>query len=591
MPTQQRQTTIFPLIRVRHRYWWTLALLLCCCGAVAQPQSLHPKVTIDNAPEAVVENIRQHLSLDEQRCTVGERRRQALLESADNKIRTALQALGYYQTSWQKELTSEEKCWGLKLHITLGPPVILEQVRVELLGEAAEDSSFKELVARLAPASGEQLHHGKYEELKTALQQLARQRGYAEAHFTQQQLLVHSGENRADILLGFDSGPRYRFGPVNFEQDLLEQSFLQRFVPFSTGEPFNAIQLGKFQQALINSRYFDQVNVTPAPPNAATRAIPVQVVLTPGPRYSTSVGVGAATDTGPRGTLGFRNNRANQEGHRYGADAQLSRVASFVNLNYQIPLDQPASELLTFKGGWEEEDTESAESETWFTGLFHTTTQANDWLRSLELVYQVESFQVADDDHNTRLLIPGIGWQRTQVDNPIFPNRGWRMKFSVRGAAESALSDISFLQVRAAGKGILPLSGGRLLGRVEAGASTVNRFEDMPASLRFFAGGDNSVRGYDYEELGPLNDVGEVVGGRHLLTTSVEYDYPVYKDYSLALFYDAGNAFDNSHFTLKKSFGFGVRWQSPLGPIRVDLAFPEESDESFRLHLSMGPDL
>lgn len=562
--------------------------LLCCTAALAQP---HPTVTIDNAPTPVVDNIRQHLSLSDEQCQISERRRQTLTSAAADKIRSAMQALGYYQATWEIHPLITDNCWGLTINVEPGPPVMLGQVEVSLNGEAEADARFVRLIEQMTPQTGEQLNHGRYDSLKTALLKQAQQRGYAEAQFTRQQLLVNVAENRADIFLSFSSGPRYRFGPLQLEQNIFDEAFLKRFVPFDSDTPFNASLLGQFQQVLINTRYFDQVTVTPLPPDATAKVIPVHVVLTPGARYSTSLGVGIATDTGPRASIAFRNNRANQQGHRYGADAQLSSLLYNVNMDYQIPLDKPASELLTLKSGWEKEDTDSAKSETWVAGISHSTIQNNQWTRSLDLVYQLESFEVAGEKQNSELIIPGIGWQRSWMDNPVHPNRGWRVQFSMRGAVETLGSDLSFLQLRGAGKYIYPLMGGRLLGRLDLGSSAVNRFEDMPATLRFFAGGDNSVRGYDYEELGPTNNAGDVLGGRHLLATSLEYDHPVYKDYSLAVFYDAGNAFDTGSFSLKRSMGVGVRWRSPLGPIRVDIAFPEDSDESFRLHLSMGPDL
>ena len=569
-----------------------LLILGWLASAPALMAQAQPNVVISGEVSAAVrKNILQHLGLGSEHCQISNRRRAVLLDGADEKIRQALRALGYYHASWNSALSRSDQCWSMTIEVTPGAPTTLGRIQVEIDGDARNDPEFARLLEITLPKTGAQLNHGNYETFKQSLQKLAQQRGYAESHFTQQQLQVSLESQTADILLGFNSGPRYHFGPVNFEQAIFDDTFLEQFLPFSATTPFHAPLLSRFQQSLINSRYFDQVIVTQLPPDRETRQIPVQVTLTPGPRYSTSLGVGIATDTGPRGSIGFRNNRANQRGHRYGADTQLSRVKSTVSLEYQIPLQQPDTEVVTFKTGWEEEDTDSADSETWFVGAAHSRSLDNGWIRTIDLVYQVESYEVGDDRNTTELVVPGIGWQKTRADNPAYPYTGWRTRFSLRGAAESLGSDLSFLQLQGSGKYILPLLGGRLLGRLEGGLSLMSNFEEMPSSFRFFAGGDNSVRGYDYEELGPLNDVGDVVGGRHLLTASVEYDYPVYKNYALAVFYDVGNAFDNSSFTLKRSFGVGLRWRSPLGPIRLDLAFPDTSEQAFRIHLSMGPDL
>jgi len=569
-----------------------LLILVWLANAPAVMAQAQPSVVISGEVSAAVrKNILQHLGLGSEHCQISDRRRAVLLDGADEKIRSALQALGYYHASWRSALSSNDQCWTITIELTPGTATTLDRVQVEIDGDARNDPAFARLLETSLPKTGEQLNHDHYETLKQSLQKLAQQRGYAESRFTRQQLQVGLERQRADILLSFNSGPRYHFGSVNFEQAVFDDAFLAQFLPFTATTPFHASLLSQFQQSLLNSRYFDQVIVTQQTPDREKQQIPVQVVLTPGPRYSTSLGVGIATDTGPRGSVGFRNNRANQKGHRYGADAQLSRVKSTVSLEYQIPLQQPDTEFVTFKTGWEEEDTDSANSETWFVGAAHSRSLDNGWIRTLDLVYQVESFKVGSDRNSTELVVPGIGWQKTRADNPAYPYTGWRTRFSLRGAAESLGSDLSFLQLQGSGKYILPLLGGRVLGRLEGGLSLMSNFEEMPSSFRFFAGGDNSVRGYDYEELGPMNDRDEVVGGRHLLTASLEYDYPVYKDYALAVFYDVGNAFDNSSFTLKRSFGVGLRWRSPLGPIRLDLAFPDTSEQAFRIHLSMGPDL
>jgi len=149
------------------------------------------------------------------------------------------------------------------------------------------------------------------------------------------------------------------------------------------------------------------------------------------------------------------------------------------------------------------------------------------------------------------------------------------------------------VQLYASAKYIHSLGDLRLLARVESGTTWIDSVEDLPASLRYFTGGDQSIRGYGFRELGPLNDDGtEVVGGRNLTVGSVEFDYLVRSNWRVAVFADAGNAFNNpDDFDFMRSVGFGVRWLSPVGPIRIDIAHPFNSDDAFRIHVTMGPDL
>jgi translocation and assembly module TamA len=112
--------------------------------------------------------------------------------------------------------------------------------------------------------------------------------------------------------------------------------------------------------------------------------------------------------------------------------------------------------------------------------------------------------------------------------------------------------------------------------------------------VRFFAGGDVSVRGYAYNSLGPTDPLGAVIGGSNLLVGSVEIDQQIAGNWAIAAFVDSGNAYDKiKDFDPATGVGAGIRWFSPLGPIRIDIAVPLEKDapDDYRLHITLGPDL
>ena len=155
------------------------------------------------------------------------------------------------------------------------------------------------------------------------------------------------------------------------------------------------------------------------------------------------------------------------------------------------------------------------------------------------------------------------------------------------------MSDVSFLQAVVRGKYIRPLGAdGRVLVRADLGTSLVSAFDQLPASVRFFTGGDTSVRGYELESIGPRNEEGDVIGGKNLAVGSIEYEHRIKDKWSVAAFVDAGDAFDTELPELRIGAGAGVRWQSPIGPVRVDLAHGfQEPGDLIRLHLIIGPDL
>ena len=200
---------------------------------------------------------------------------------------------------------------------------------------------------------------------------------------------------------------------------------------------------------------------------------------------------------------------------------------------------------------------------------------------------------MADDSGDSNLLIPGASWVRTWGQEFVNVLDGLRFDIGVRGASVNLASDTDFLQIRGGIKFITSLgSRNRLLVRGNFGTTETSDFGQLPSSIRFFAGGSQSVRGYGYEELGPTNDNGEVVGGKHLLTGSIEFEHFFSDNWGAAVFLDAGNAIDNLNDDLEQGAGFGFRWRSPVGPVRIDFANAISTDEQdWRLHVSIGPDL
>jgi translocation and assembly module TamA len=186
-----------------------------------------------------------------------------------------------------------------------------------------------------------------------------------------------------------------------------------------------------------------------------------------------------------------------------------------------------------------------------------------------------------------------VSYSYLKSDNRIDPHNGYRLQFESKVAKEGLGSDNNLLYGTALVKGLTTVfDKHRLLGRVQVGGSATNGYKSIPPSLRFFAGGDQSVRGYDYQSLSPENNEGDRIGGRYMVSASAEYQYSVAEKWRVATFVDQGNSFNTLELpNLKTGVGIGVRWVSPVGPIRLDLAHALDDDGGIRLHFSMGPEL
>lgn len=588
-----------------------LTLLSFAFIATAQPvlaQTPSPNIRISGASARLEENIRAHLSLSSERCTTDLRRLNRLLPQVHSDLERAAQALGYYGITYSSAFVEGDDCWQLDIQVTPGEPVLFGEVSVNIATDttriAGQNDPFSDLLENVPIRSGSQLVHSEYENLKSALSAVAVENGYFSARFTLSELRIDLQRNSADVQIDFDPGERYRFGSINITPiDALSQRFIERFVPFEAGAPYSTDGLIELRDSLNNSQYFDAVTVSPQLDSsqgfgtASSREVPVNIDLTMRPRRSWSTGIGVTTDVGPRLSLAYEDRYLNRSGHRFNGDATLSPLEQRGNLTYNIPLSEPSTESLSLSTGLVGQNNDTFTTEIFKIGASYRSSVdawilGEDWLQNIFINYQNETSEINDVIEDSNLTITGINWTKTQADDPIFPTQGWRLFAQVSGASNALLSDISFLQLYTSGKFVQQFGPGRFLLRTELATSIVDGVEELPVSIRYFTGGDQSVRGYQYHSIGAQNDAGGVIGGKHLLSASVEYDFAVRPGWRGAVFYDTGNSFaDYTNLALKSSVGLGARWLSPIGPIRVDLAKGLDEGGGFRLHITMGPDL
>lgn len=515
-----------------------------------------------------------------------------LARSSREQALSALQALGYYHARVRPRVTGAQSEPVLVLEVTLGEPVRLDEVTFDITGPGRDTEYFSIPRSRyLMP--GAQLHHGRYEDTKTLLENQALRYGYFSGKFLENRMLIDVDQYLADIILRYDTGERYRLGEVSFSETPFDPDLLQRMVPFRPGVPYDADLVAEFNRELLSSGYFETVQVS-APSNLAVdNEIPVQVNLKARNQHTLGFGGGFSTDVGPRAKADWTQHWLNSRGHSRGAELELSGPRQKVSSWYQIPLTPPQSSHLRFFTGWQREDIDDTESESLVVGGLFQRRLDNGWNRSIGLRLEQERYSLGNDSGHSTLLIPSLGFQRTISDDRMDPSRGYSLMMDLQGAKEGIISDIDFVRLNMSAKGLYTLwDNHRFLARAQAGGIASNGFASVPASLRFFAGGDQSVRGYDYRTLAPTDETGDRIGGRYLLATSAEYQYEFKPKWRAAVFVDHGNAVDSWKDPMKTSAGLGIRWVSPVGPIRLDLARSvSDPDEGFRIHFSMGAEL
>lgn len=515
-----------------------------------------------------------------------------LHRKAPDEIRLALEPYGFYQPKLELTLDLEGKPerWRADYRVEPGPQILIRTARLVLEGEGSNDGVLQQTLADSPVKPGTTLSHGDYSALKSSLQSRAAERGYYQARFETSEIRVDVAANRADIELVYATGPRARIGAIRLDPAPVSESLLRRYLPFQSGDPVNTSRLIEYQRDLINSNYFADVEVRPRLDELVDAKLPVEVKLTPQKRSLYQGGFGFGTDTGARMQLGLTRRWVNRRGHTLDARLRLSQIRQQFTTSYQIPGFQPTTDRFALNLLLEDEQSDTIDAQTFRIGG-SWQKQLGDWERRLALDWQQETWTFEGDEQDSTLLIPSARVSRTLADNRLNTTRGSQISFGVSAAAKNLLSDTDLLQLDLRGKRVDTLSERwRLLTRAEVGLTLIDSVDELPASLRFYAGGDNSVRGYDYQSLGPKGSGGEVIGGRYLTTASVEIDYLVRDKWRVAAFVDTGNAFDSTDTELKTGAGIGARWQSPVGPVRLDFAMPLD-ENGWQIHFTLGPDL
>ena len=571
-----------------------LAAVLCLAFA-APLRAERVAVVVEGVEGDMLESVRASIELtkyEDRDVSPIEIRR--LFEGSEAQIHTALEPFGYYAAEATSKLERPEQSqYRATFRVTPGEPVIVRKERVVIAGDATQLEQVKAALDHFQPKQGERLDHAAYERSKLEIATALANEGYVRAQLLKHRVEVVRAANSAEIDLEWNPGERYRFGPVHFSDVQFPDSFLQRYTPWRPGEFYSIDKLLELQQALVDADYFAAVAVSPDLEHAKDGVVPIDVALVPAKRTVYTASVYVSTDTGPGGKVGFERRWLNRRGHRLSSDVQYSTRLEDYRVQYQIPKPGRPNRTLTFGVGYRDEETDSSTSRMARAAATEVTDRWKGFTRTLGLQYLNGDFEIANEQHSTSLLYAEGVLTRKKADDLYFPLSGYNLLYGLRVAAESVASDTSFVQARAEAKWLKKVGAdGRVILRSMLGAMVVDDFNALPPELRFFAGGDRSIRGFDYQQIGDLDANGEVIGGEYQAIFSTEYEHYFLPKWGAAIFVDAGDAFTNQYDT-NVGAGVGLRWKSPVGLVRLEVARPVVSnfDHSWRIHLIIGPDL
>jgi translocation and assembly module TamA len=578
-----------------------LRLAFACLALLASPGALRAAdaiarlgLTINGLKPGLEEAVRSGLTLQQYRDrAVSEAQLRRLVARGEEEIVATLEAWGHYSGVVEGRITPNSTgSFDVVFEVDPGDPTLVTNSRVSIDGDAAKVPAVASALEAFVPKVGERFDHAQYEASKTAIEKALADAGFLGAKRVTHRVEVNSARRSADIALAWDAGPRYRFGPTKISGGQFRPELLDRFMPWREGDDYSSQQLLDMQQRLVGADYFSTVTVQPHLEKAVDLAVPVDVELTPAKRDIYSAALYASTDRGAGVDFSVQRRWLNDRGHKGQAEFDLAQKLKAVELSYRIPLPGTRQRMLSFAGTYRDEETESSISQTEKLAA-NVSRKWGGFTSVYGLQFLSGDFEIGSEDGNSSLFFFEGALTRSRADQPAFARRGYSYNLSARVTPTEALSDTRFASLDLEVKWLRALGiDTRLILRGEVGVMTVDDFDLLPPELRFFAGGDRSIRGFGYEAIGSRNEAGDVIGGDRLAEGTIELEHYWRRGFGAALFVDAGDAFLGKDFVLHVGAGVGVRWKSPVGVLRLDLAYPVEAIDAsgWQIHFNIGPD-
>lgn len=570
----------------------TLALFLCCfssfnAGAESRPASVkisNIEVKVENGD--VEDNITGFL-----KSYKGKPKIPRVMKEVRADIRRALHALGYYHFDIQLSGAGQNVIAEVKLEA----PLKWKDINIELVGTGKDNADLVSLIKDVPIQVGKQVNHSDYQATKSRFESELLELGYFDYQWQESKLLVHKANRYAGVRLLLNTGKRYQFGDLAIEGNTKAANYIRSLSPFSKGQPFEASLLSDFNLSLNATPYFSAIKVYPLLKDRTSDQIPVRVSVEDKPANSFEVGAGYSDDVGAKTRFKWTKPWITEDGHSFESNLRLSQKQQDITASYTIPVDNPNDDLWRVLGGYKVQDevTEGINSRIWNVQVQRQWLTDDEWVRTAFLKREHETTEQLGEKQRTEMLIPGISYLKKESKGGALPYWGNERLISIEAAADSVLSSANMLKVRWNNEWLRSFETKHLFfGRLDLGAIVTKDIDQIPFTHRFLAGGDQSIRGFAYESIGPRDDEGRILGGRYLATGTVEYNYQFHPSWRAALFVDTGTATNDFSDAWEVGAGFGFRYLTPVGPIRLDHAWGlTKESKSTRLSIVIGPEI
>ena len=568
-----------------------LILGLALSGAL-WAQGLKYRVEID-APKQMAEVLRKGLNLSrwERDAQMTPERLRRLAEEAVREARETAATEGYFSAQVEYAIDEGIEPWIVLVMVDPGERSRVGDIDLRFSGPAQDDPDAAAIFKRVRDTwllrRGEPFRQAEWDAAKRrALRELSSVR-YAGARIVDSRALVDPETRRVSLMVELGSGPPFRFGEIRVNGvRRYSEAVVENLSSFRAGDAYDRDKLLVYQRRLLESGYFVSVQADIEPEEGKPEAALVRVSVIEAAKHHFEAGIGYSTDAGPRLELRYSNQDVLDSAWRFRNALRLDDKIRSLQFDFDSP-PRPGGRWNSLFARAREADIQNERTTEVAAGVSHNWG-AELTPSALILSAHAEEQRVAGDVTDNRHAIY-LGHRRTlrKTDDFVSPRSGYLAMFEL-GGAPAALATRPFVRGVISGSFFLPVGRqGDLLLRGQAGRVIASSREGIPSTFLFRTGGDQTVRGYAFESLG-VRQGAAIVGGRRVVVASGEYTHWVGDNWGVAGFVDAGNAWDDTELARAVlGYGVGARVRTPIGPIRADLAYGQQTHQ-IRLHFSVG---
>jgi len=516
----------------------------------------------------------------------------------ESEVTTSLQALGWYQAEINTKKNITDDRLNIVFAIIPNKPILIRDVTISLDGINKQDRNLIEFIEKNKLLANTRFKHVDYENLKLDLLAHAQAIGYLDANFKHNIVRVIESELAADIELILAPGERYKFGVTSFEGSKFDDKQLNKLLTYKNGDFYSLDKLEDMRSSILGKQIFKQVIIEQKEANDFF--VPIKITLAPPAKHKYTASLGYGTNTQLRATAGWQYWIDNRVGHRLNSDIFASHRILQGQIQYSLPGKKPLLDQINIGLRAREENFDESYSLLFEVGVNSVQKRGSTIQRfKLRHLSEFNRTTIGNPKQESYFLLPSasIQWMAPHKIGNI--TVGHSITFGIEAGVSFLLSSTSFVQPELTLKHIFGLDRNtRILFHEKIGISLAKNFDEIPLSLRYFAGGDNSVRGFGFRSIGPSIFDPEVqrnitVGGRNILLAGVEIERNLTDRISIASFIDLGDARNSLKTSPAAGAGLGIRFATPLGKLRFDVAraLNKVDRKKLRFHITFGPDL